>query len=1431
MAQLELNKCSGLHSLSNQLMLPAGALLKALNVVINRDNIIESRRGFKLYGNSFGSSLDRAKQLIVYKERLLRHFASSLQWDDGNGTFTSFSGSYAEPTTGTKIKSIEANGNLYFTTSDGIKKLSVSSASDLGSTSITNAGGIKALDGEATLNTTQGFFTQDSSVAYRAVWGIKDANNNIILGTPSQRIILVNSIISLMISDFNSLLLELDRASAASSSDLLSDNNYISLKLENNASTNLLKSNLENLATKLDDDMIVTEQVQTASISVTSNIASLTFNADVSDFLEIGDYIDLSGFTLNSDYTDMHGKHRITSVSTTMVTFNINHADFVVGAGDVGGVVKRLKYTLSPFRAVSTTELDIASVGVEIKNQLAYITFASDVSNQIKVGDDIQLSGFTSTGIELVNGSYTVRGIQKKTNANDTIQIQLITSNVVYTPDTGGKLTLIESERNLTVSSPSTTEQNERIQAYFNDIVTDLLLEPSGIIDPATSFNPQNATTSATVDVSLTIPQEITAAHFIQLYRSPLQTSVGASVLDDLDTPSDEMNLVYEANPTSSELSSRTMTIHDIVPEDFRAGGAPLYTNPNSGEGIAQANDIPPLAKDVASFKNYTFYANTQTKHRKIFSLLGVANLSSGSSSITIGNATTQRTYTFVSPVAEKTTIQTVADSSDSLAGTYFTLNSGKNKKSYYVWYKVSGNGSDPAISGKTGIMVEISTNDTANDVATATRDKLNEYNDFIITGTTNNVIIENFEAGISDNITDVSTGFTIMLNTSGAGEDSSTNSVLLSDLPTPSQQVDETARSLIRVINKDSSSIVNAYYLSGVNDVPGKILLEAKNLSDSKFYLIADNSTSGQQFDPDLSPKIVSNISVANPTVLTSTNHGLVTGQSVLILNSDSTPTINGVKTVTKINSNTFSIPVNVTVGGSTAKIATEMSDNEVKPNRIYYSKVQQPEAVPLLNYFPVGPEDKEILRIVALRDSLFIFKEEAIYRLSGETAPFTVTLFDSSTQLVAPASLSVLNNQIYGFSNQGVIAVSDTGVDIISRQIENRLLKLILPKYTSFKSATWGVAYETDRSYYLFTVTSTTDTVATQCFRFNTFTRTWTELGLSKTIGIVGADDKLYLGAGDTNYLEQERKNFNRTDYADREFQLNITFGSVNRNEIIFGSVANIAVGDVIVQEQTVTLYQYHRLLLKLDLEDNLSGDYYQSLRAVPGEDLRIKLDLLAEKLDTDIGGTDYIDAITPFGSSFADIQDAFNAIVAILNTETVTKYSNYPTSTGTVIQEMDITNIEVVYKKVYTRDAYPFIVGPVTIYKYIPKEIEWAPQTAGNPSLYKHFREGTLMFENTNFSRATFEFASDLSPNYDEIEFEEDGPGIFGSGKFGETVFGGLGTSTPFRTHVPRNKQRCRHLLLKFTHATARENPLVYGYSLTFEPYQPSGERAYR
>ena len=160
-------KALGLNFSPNALELPPGSMLEANNVIIRRDDVVESRRGYKQYGEPTTTS-DPVKQLAIYRQRILRHYADKLAFQDGtlnDGTakFTEFNGSFTEVEEGLRIKYVQSkNGNFYFTTDEGIKKISAATADEFSTDAkyITQAGGIKALDLDAKINL---FFGDQSS--------------------------------------------------------------------------------------------------------------------------------------------------------------------------------------------------------------------------------------------------------------------------------------------------------------------------------------------------------------------------------------------------------------------------------------------------------------------------------------------------------------------------------------------------------------------------------------------------------------------------------------------------------------------------------------------------------------------------------------------------------------------------------------------------------------------------------------------------------------------------------------------------------------------------------------------------------------------------------------------------------------------------------------------------------------------------------------------------------------------------------------------------------------------------------------------------------------------------------------------------------------------------------------------------------------------
>jgi len=117
------------------------------------------------------------------------------------------------------------------------------------------------------------------------------------------------------------------------------------------------------------------------------------------------------------------------------------------------------------------------------------------------------------------------------------------------------------------------------------------------------------------------------------------------------------------------------------------------------------------------------------------------------------------------SGVAEVRQFTCVADVSGSLNNTYLN-NLNSPTVSYYVWFNVNSLGVDPALSGKTGIMVALSTNDSANAVATATRAAIAAVGSSLVFATSGSgaqVIVTNLVVGAVTDLADgaVPTGFT----------------------------------------------------------------------------------------------------------------------------------------------------------------------------------------------------------------------------------------------------------------------------------------------------------------------------------------------------------------------------------------------------------------------------------------------------------------------------------------------------------------------------------------------------------------------------------------------------------------------------------------------------------------------------------------------
>jgi len=80
----------------------------------------------------------------------------------------------------------------------------------------------------------------------------------------------------------------------------------------------------------------------------------------------------------------------------------------------------------------------------------------------------------------------------------------------------------------------------------------------------------------------------------------------------------------------------------------------------------------------------------------------------------------------------------------------------------------------------------------------------------------------------------------------------------------------------------------------------------------------------------------LIESCTSANPGVITSTNHGLTTGDSILIANSDTDATLDGTRTATVLTADTFSVAVDTTTQGGTRGVWMTGVEQDVINNAV---------------------------------------------------------------------------------------------------------------------------------------------------------------------------------------------------------------------------------------------------------------------------------------------------------------------------------------------------------------------------------------------------------------------------------------------------------------------------------------------------------------
>jgi hypothetical protein len=663
-----------------------------------------------------------------------------------------------------------------------------------------------------------------------------------------------------------------------------------------------------------------------------------------------------------------------------------------------------------------------------------------------------------------------------------------------------------------------------------------------------------NSGSDRAVKIAAHIPTEIKSLlsslateYSYELYRS---STVAVGV-----TPPEDFQLVYKKQLVSNDITASMVFIDDLTPEDFR--GVSLYTN-TTIEGIENSNIEPPRAATIDTYRGYTFIGNLKSVDRLYWNLISTSGLSS-TSTFTITDGTFTRTFGNIR--ADRNIGSGVIGAADNGAGLIriTTTNAHNLLLNDYVtitgvvgtveanggWLVTPIGANTFDLQGSAFVNAYVSDgtinniNNRGSSVASSAAGaggKVRYATSYVHGLTTSDYVLIVGDTGtpLANGVRRVtvvsdSTHFDIDVTWVANGtptvdlfEDIGTTPRFFrvtTDSFTTSQKIDATAQSICKTIALNG--LWNSYYISGVNDPVGKMLIESLNPGMDEFSIIADSTTTGGCF---------------SPTVPTSgTNYN---------------------------------------------------STSENSQNAYMWSKAGQSEAYPLANMGYIGNAGDPIIKIVALRDSLFFIKQkDGVFRLTGDNpSNFIVTEFDGTLFCSQRNSITKGENSVFMNTDAGFVRFGDTGVENIGN---DNLYKDLEPSVaTNFASLGYGWFYEPEHTYYCTTMSSPSDTDNTICKAYNTITQSWWDW---KT-GIYTGDPYIRCGkvisgqmftaglTGKNLYLE--RKSYTTSDLRQPDVPVTIT--------AILGNVVTLAAGITIPLESVLVQGAFRKTIVAINAAD---------------------------------------------------------------------------------------------------------------------------------------------------------------------------------------------------------------------------------------------------
>lgn len=629
----------GLYTYPNPLSArPEGSLQVAKNLTIDRENTVEPRRGYAELDYPLGvDSANRSDQVIDYGDsNLLVHYG--LPKSPSRLAFFMFEQEFsAVITSGSNVISDIVSTSDFYSSAvvkGLVKEVIFQGDQTLGSNSLTN------------VLSTQGLYV-GIEVGGRGI-----PLNTVITGISGSgpyTITISNNALATQVGNTitatNANLISFptdSRAVVINSSNIVLDNNagYTSRTLtfnpaDVNTGTNVIAITNHGL---VDGDQVQFTTTGTLPAPVVSGAVYYVVESTNSTFKLSTTF----GGTVLDITTQGAGVHTMTVRDIFTIGGWIDYPG--IFENPVGNI--KMRYAEQSNSLFITTSEGIKKIdNIKGINFTATVTHGSSTISNCSILD-VEVGEFV-TGPGIPDGSYVTSLLSSSSfqiNNNVSLPSGVVSANnqlIRVEPRLAGVPYALDGEVILVSDAAGFLPNDRAVQYYIlwgykdaNDRIARSAPSSRASIIASNSTGSNKST-----QLRFTIPDGITPAHFYQIYRSGFSATAG-------DVPPSEARLIYEANPSYTDILNKILTYTDNVPESLRTGEI-LYTSEGQ-EGVEAGNYQPLFASDVASFKNSLFVSNTRTKHELPLTILSV----SGSFSIlgNTDNSTAFKSLTISSP-------------------------------------------------------------------------------------------------------------------------------------------------------------------------------------------------------------------------------------------------------------------------------------------------------------------------------------------------------------------------------------------------------------------------------------------------------------------------------------------------------------------------------------------------------------------------------------------------------------------------------------------------------------------------------------------------------------------------------------------------------------------------------------------------------------